>query len=128
MGIFKKKEETRPDELPVAGCGSLTQEQYSRICDELFMEVEHDNANEKFFNYGFLAALAFVSCPEGEDMTGTDALTFAQNAYEGAYQSELEINMQVRLAESAKSVLEQFGIKGEVRVDEADEEHDCGDE
>ena len=119
MGLFNKGKENAEqtaEELPKSGCGSMTEDMYHRIYDELFMDVECDTPEEKFFYYGFLAGLGFVTCPSGEEMHGKDALEFAQNAYLGAFQDEVEKTMAVNLAEAATNVLKLFGISGDVRV------------
>ena len=129
MAIFSKNKKDEGG-LPVAGCGAISQDEYARIYDELFGDVVCDSDVEKFFYYGYLAGLAFVSCPEGTDMHGEDAFTFAKNAYTGCWQDEVEKTMNVKLAEAAKNVLDAFGIEGNIIIagnfDDSDDED--GDE
>lgn len=106
MGFFKKKEETRPDELPVAGCGSLTYEQAVGLTREIIetFSVEDITSDEEMFYFGFMGGLSFVSMPEDAETFGKSVSEFAKNCF---HQTVLGLARTV-ITRAAQSVLDSL--------------------
>lgn len=100
------------DGLPTAGCGSLTDEQSHRICEELFDGIPCTTHERVFFD-GFLAGLEFVAVPKGEETYGTDALWFAKNAL--CYTEEEEFKRF--LTDAAERILDLLDLMDEEEGD-----------